>query len=143
LRKLGCVAKEYEINIYGETSSHLHSGSPTDRLIAHWQIPRLSKVENWDSLPQEPQLVTRTIRGEDGFLRIQDADLNRKDPLLFMEIPENMQQLKVKSPEEALNWRFKTREIFTTYFDKGYIAYSFLHWKQSAPARSFYVLKSK
>ncbi len=140
LRKLGCIAKEYEINIYGETSSPLHSGSPTDRLIAHWQIPPFNKDENWNTLPQQPELVTRVVRGDDGFLRIQDVDLDCKEPFLFLEIPENMQQLKMKLPDEALRWRFKTRDVFTNYFDKGYVAYSFLHWKQSVPARSFYIL---
>ena len=82
LRKLGCIAKEYEINIYGETSSPLHSGSPTDRLIAHWQIPPLIKTENWNTLPQPSELVTRSVRGDDGFLRIQDVDLDLQGTVL-------------------------------------------------------------
>lgn len=141
LRKLGCIIKEYEINIYGETSSHLHKGSPTDRFIAHWQIPPLIKTEDWNQLPNDSILVTQSVRGEDGFLRIQSVKLDRNDPVLFVEIPNNIQALKAESPEEGLRWRLQTRAIFTHYFDRGYVAYTFLHWKETSPSRSFYVLK--
>jgi predicted GNAT superfamily acetyltransferase len=36
--KLGVVAREYHENVYGESSSPLHRGTPTDRLIAEWWI---------------------------------------------------------------------------------------------------------
>ena len=32
------VVKEYEENIYGASSSPLHSGSPTDRFVAEWKL---------------------------------------------------------------------------------------------------------
>ena len=36
--KLGVVADEYAINIYGDSSSALHRGTPTDRLVVQWNI---------------------------------------------------------------------------------------------------------
>ena len=36
--KLGVVVEEYEENIYGESSSLLHKGNPTDRFVAEWWI---------------------------------------------------------------------------------------------------------
>ena len=36
--KLGVVVEEYEENIYGESSSPLHAGAPTDRFVAEWRI---------------------------------------------------------------------------------------------------------
>ena len=36
--KLGVVVEEYEENIYGESSSPLHRGAPTDRFVAEWRI---------------------------------------------------------------------------------------------------------
>ena len=36
--KLGVVAEEYEENVYGESSSPLHRGAPTDRFVAEWRI---------------------------------------------------------------------------------------------------------
>jgi len=38
LEKLGAIARRYNINQYGNTSSPLHGGLPTDRLIAEWWL---------------------------------------------------------------------------------------------------------
>ena len=35
--RLGVVVEEYEENVYGDSSSPLHHGSPTDRFIAEWR----------------------------------------------------------------------------------------------------------
>ena len=37
-RRLGVIVREYEVNIYGESSSPLHRGSPTDRFVAEWWL---------------------------------------------------------------------------------------------------------
>ena len=36
--KLGVVVSEYEENIYGDSSSPLHRGTPTDRFVAQWAL---------------------------------------------------------------------------------------------------------
>ena len=36
--RLGAIARRYHVNHYGYTSSVLHSGLPTDRLVAEWWI---------------------------------------------------------------------------------------------------------
>jgi predicted GNAT superfamily acetyltransferase len=38
LEKLGAITRRYNINQYGNTSSPLHGGLPTDRLIAEWWL---------------------------------------------------------------------------------------------------------
>lgn len=38
IEKLGVRARRYEPNVYGVTSSKLHAGAPTDRLVAEWKI---------------------------------------------------------------------------------------------------------
>lgn len=38
LEKLGAIVRRYNINQYGSTSSPLHGGLPTDRLIAEWWL---------------------------------------------------------------------------------------------------------
>lgn len=138
LNKLGCIAKEYEVNIYGETSSPLHKGTPTDRLIAHWRIPPLKK-RNLESqqLPHEGILTTRTTR-KDEMTYIEDVDLTLREDPLFLEIPTDIQKLKTQSADAALKWRMKTREIFLHYFNAGYVAYSFQYFP--AVGRSFYLL---
>ena len=44
IRRLGAVARRYNINQYGVTTSSLHGGLPTDRLIAEWWL-RSNRVE--------------------------------------------------------------------------------------------------
>lgn len=44
IERLGAIARRYVHNQYGTTTSHLHGGLPTDRLIAEWWI-RTSRVE--------------------------------------------------------------------------------------------------
>ncbi len=42
IERLGAIVRRYVHNQYGTTSSHLHGGLPTDRLVAEWwvQSPR-------------------------------------------------------------------------------------------------------
>ncbi len=44
LTKLGAIARRYNINQYGVTSSPLHGGLPSDRLVAEWWL-RSRRVE--------------------------------------------------------------------------------------------------
>ncbi|MFZ1133728.1 MAG: GNAT family N-acetyltransferase, partial [Candidatus Korobacteraceae bacterium] len=36
--RLGAVAQRYLLDVYGATSSPLHAGLPTDRLVAEWHL---------------------------------------------------------------------------------------------------------
>src|SRR5271168_211692 len=38
LNRLGAIARKYLPNLYGLTTSPLHRGLPTDRLLAEWQL---------------------------------------------------------------------------------------------------------
>src|SRR6266404_3318063 len=42
--KRGVVVEEYEENVYGESTSPLHKGNPTDRFVAEWWV-REARVE--------------------------------------------------------------------------------------------------
>jgi predicted GNAT superfamily acetyltransferase len=44
VRRLGAIMRHYNINQYGVTTSSLHGGLPTDRLVAEWWL-RSSRVE--------------------------------------------------------------------------------------------------
>jgi len=45
IEKLGAIARRYNVNQYGITSSPLQGGLPTDRLVAEWWL-RSKRVEN-------------------------------------------------------------------------------------------------
>jgi predicted GNAT superfamily acetyltransferase len=45
IARLGAIVRHYIPNLYGRTSSPLHAGLPTDRLVAEWRV-RSRRVEN-------------------------------------------------------------------------------------------------
>jgi predicted GNAT superfamily acetyltransferase len=57
IRRLGAIARHYNINQYGVTTSSLHGGLPTDRLIAEWWL-RSKRVERLLQDGTEPAFVT-------------------------------------------------------------------------------------
>lgn len=144
--KLGVVAEEYHRNVYGESTSVLHKGTPTDRLVAQWWI-------------REPH-VERRVAGDAG-LAVRAADLNdaapinvtrpagpwqanadlflaRDDRRLVLEIPMGFTEMQRQAPELALQWRMQTRELFETYFARGYRVVDF--FLDRAAGRGRYLL---
>ena len=144
--KLGVVAEEYHRNVYGESTSVLHKGTPTDRMVAQWWI-------------REPH-VERRVAG-DAALTVRAADLNdaapinatrpagawlanadlflaRDDRRLVLEIPMGFTEMQREAPELALQWRLQTRELFETYFARGYRVVDF--FLDRAAGRGRYLL---
>src|SRR3954463_14335475 len=61
IEKLGAIARRYNINQYGITSSPLQGGLPSDRLIAEWWL-RSRRVETLLSTGKNPSLeVEKTM----------------------------------------------------------------------------------
>jgi len=131
--KLGVVVEEYAINMYGESTSPLHRGTPTDRFVAEWWIRR-PHVERRIERPglavirthevTEASLVNRTARAG-SWLQCASYDLARAERRLSVEIPVGFGEMQPQEPQLALEWRMATREIFTTYFARGYRAVDF------------------
>ena len=63
LNLLGAVARRYVPNHYGVSTSPLHRGLPTDRLIAEWWLdsPRAVACAKEEDSPRPPQQVLRRI----------------------------------------------------------------------------------
>jgi predicted GNAT superfamily acetyltransferase len=132
--KLGIVVEEYEENVYGESSSPLHRGNPTDRFVAEWWV-RTPHVER--RIAPAGGLTLRTSELADAqpvnkvapsgdWLESVDVDLSLDTRRLLVDIPTGFTAMLAGRPELALAWRVCTRAIFTTYFDRGYKAVDFL-----------------
>ena len=78
LELLGATAREYLSDFYGVTSSDLHHGLPTDRLLASWDL-------------ESPRVVARS-RGEKPALLAKD---------LTVSIPPVWNELVRQEPERA------------------------------------------
>ena len=53
VERLGAIVRRYLRNQYGASSSPLHGGLPTDRLVAEWWIrkPRRERRKWWSAFP--------------------------------------------------------------------------------------------
>lgn len=141
--KLGVVVEEYAENIYGESSSALHRGSPTDRFVAEWHV-RTPHVERrlaaWGQPPvrdggvADAPVVNPSHDGG-GTIAPGPADLTLEARRVLVEIPVGFSDLQQRDPGLALAWRFATREIFQTYFRRGYRAVDFFTSRPSDRGR--------
>jgi predicted GNAT superfamily acetyltransferase len=141
--KLGVVAEEYAVNIYGESSSALHRGTPTDRLIVQWRIrePHVERRIRGSGVPgfqgsgvpkfmlrahetvEAPLVNTTSMSGN---WRVnQSLNLSLEDRRLWVEIPMGFTEMQQQTPEVAFEWRLKMREVFQAYFSRGYRAVDF------------------
>src|ERR1700751_2948155 len=59
IEKLGAIARRYNINQYGITSSPLQGGLPSDRLIAEWWL-KSKRVETLMATGKNPTAVTQS-----------------------------------------------------------------------------------
>jgi predicted GNAT superfamily acetyltransferase len=59
IEKLGAIARRYNINQYGITSSPLQGGLPSDRLIAEWWL-KSKRVEGLLASGKNPQIDIQT-----------------------------------------------------------------------------------
>ena len=62
--RLGTIARRYILNAYGFTTSPLHAGLPTDRLVAEWHLDSDRVRESYRREPNRPsvdaEVVTRS-----------------------------------------------------------------------------------
>ena len=59
IEKLGAIARRYNINQYGITSSPLQGGLPSDRLIAEWWL-KSNRVETLLATGKHPAIASET-----------------------------------------------------------------------------------
>jgi predicted GNAT superfamily acetyltransferase len=135
---LGVVCQEYSRNVYGESTSSLHKGTPTDRFVAEWHL-RTPHVERRIARDSDAAAVPLTIRAQEAsdapianpslgtelWVRPGTADLTIEAPRVWVEVPSAFTEMQQQAPELALEWRHHTREIFETYFSRGYRAVDF------------------
>lgn len=131
--KLGGLADRYQVNLYGETTSKLHSGTATDRLTLKWMIdsPRVAQRGEGGRGPIFKALKANDIDAPwvlqaDGW-GPGDPQLDLDAPRVRCEIPVSVQRVKEQEPGAAIDWRDATREVFIGYFARGYFARECVH----------------
>ena len=133
--KLGGVVEEYAPNFYGESTSVLHRGTPTDRIVLSWKITTphvVRRIEHASAalrvksheVAEAPIANTTVMEGE--WRKTKKIDLTIKERRLWIEIPTGFTEMLQRSPERALAWRMDVRQMFEDYLAKGYRAVDFV-----------------
>jgi predicted GNAT superfamily acetyltransferase len=137
--RLGVVVEEYAENIYGESSSLLHRGVPTDRFIAQWRL-REPHVERRLSaagglLARDSSVATAPVVNPSApgsrWRTPGAADLSLDARRLLVEIPVGFSEMLTGDLALALEWRITTREIFERYLGRGYRVVDFFRGEQA------------
>src|SRR5436190_19049817 len=107
--KLGVVVEEYEENIYGASSSPLHSGSPTDRFVAEWRLNEphvVRRVEGKGPLVRDASVAAAPLvnpsRQAGRWLAPGPADLSLDARRLLVEIRVGVAGLLLDDPSPAV-----------------------------------------
>jgi predicted GNAT superfamily acetyltransferase len=148
--RLGVVVEEYEENLYGDSTSPLHAGTPTDRFIAEWRLTA-PHVERRLGAPQTPRLRDAAImsavlvnpsRPIGDCLAPAESIADVVDGRrVLVEIPMSFTDLQRSKPDLALAWRMSTRKIFQTYLARDYRVVDFLLSREAG--RGQYLLAKK
>jgi len=96
IERLGAIVRRYVHNQYGTTSSPLHSGLPTDRLIAEWWI-------------QSPKVEALS----------EDRLIDREAAEASISVPAEIANLRHDSPARAHDIQARVGEQFDRLFQTG------------------------
>jgi predicted GNAT superfamily acetyltransferase len=140
--KLGVVVEEYVENLYGDSSSPLHLGTPTDRFIAQWRLdaphvvrrlqsPALAMLRDEGSFTAPAVLSVQSVGGRPA-PRLGDMPEVRR---VTIEIPEKFGDIMAADRALALDWRLATREAFTAYLRRGYLVVDFFFDREKGSGR--------
>lgn len=149
LRRLGAEASEFLENLYGITTSSLHHGLPTDRLLVRWALSsdRVRRIASEGEgsatvgLPPAPRI--NDVRWQAGWPVSSEPRLDLEDPELLLEIPPEWDVICQKSPWVAGDWQAKVRRAFQAYLGRGYVAADFAPTEEGGRRRPFYVLRKR
>jgi len=99
LNRLGAICRKYEPNLYGITTSPLHRGLATDRLVVEWHLDSQRAVAAINNLVKDPVEAPAAI-----------------------ELPEELERWLGEGSAEVARVQARLREEFMRWFAKGYAA---------------------
>lgn len=103
LNRLGAIAREYKPNLYGITTSPLHRGLATDRLVAEWHLDSKRVVAAISNLVTEPSA--------------QEPGYSQSERI---ELPAELEQWKQANMVAVKSTQDRIRQEFTDCFNRGY-----------------------
>src|SRR5437867_5684471 len=99
LNRLGAISRRYLANLYGVTTSPLHRGLATDRLLVEWHLDSARVVAAIENLVKDPVEAPASI-----------------------ELPAELERWQREDSSQVGDVQARLREEFTRWFAKGYAA---------------------
>jgi predicted GNAT superfamily acetyltransferase len=99
LNRLGAICRRYKPNLYGITTSPLHRGLATDRLLAEWQLESPRVLAAVSAIARDPASAPAEI-----------------------ELPGDLARWKQSDPEKVKGVQDRIRAEFSSWFARGYAA---------------------
>ena len=113
LNRLGVICREYHPNLYGVTTSPLHRGLETDRLVAEWRLDSARVVAAIENLVKDPVEAPAII-----------------------ELPAELESWQREGSSRVGAVQARVREEFTGWFGRGFAAVGL----RTAPGKLAYLL---
>jgi predicted GNAT superfamily acetyltransferase len=152
LGKLGARVVAYKENYYGETTSLLDKGLPTDRAFARWDVTDKQVEARLETGPPRRDLrkelkkypVINTLEElAPGLTDCSPLKLAFDAGQVLFEIPYNLPEIKNRNLGVALEWQGRMRQVFRAYLKKGYAATDFWIAEDEGHLRTFYFLEKR
>jgi predicted GNAT superfamily acetyltransferase len=135
IEKLGGIVRHYARDIYGAVSNPLQVGLSTDRFLLEWELMSdrvRQRIRSKEPRPLATDWLKETgynfvnyVTWENNLPRPIASDLEMDDKVLLVQIPHDLNLIKKMDLGVARGWRESTRDIFETYFRRGYVVTSF------------------
>jgi predicted GNAT superfamily acetyltransferase len=117
LHRLGCIARLYDRNHYGQMEDELNRGLPSDRFEAEWWLDRPRA-----RAPVDEPVVMLRLAGDEP---IREAVDLATAPAVLIGVPQDFQAVKKRSLELAQRWRLESRAALEAALSAGMIAVDF------------------
>jgi len=144
---LGAVSGEYVVDAYGPRNGYFDGGFPTDRFVATWELKGRRASDCAEGTPPRvpiaPGSFKRAFRSHilesdpDTF----EKDLSLDEEYVGVEIPGSMSEIRNINSELFPRWRKATREVFTSYFERGYLLVDIIKPVESGENHFIYILQ--
>src|SRR5262249_26389145 len=97
--RLGAIARVFHPDLYGVTTSPLHRGLATDRLVVEWHLDSPRVIGTIGGIIHEPSFAPATI-----------------------DVPAELERWKLEDLNKVQRVQQHLREEFTNWFGRGYAA---------------------
>ncbi len=140
LMRLGATVTEYVPNMYGDTSmNQTDSVIGTDRFIVRWDLMADAEATMpLVSTRQQEQAPIVTAHADAPDQEPTRAPPLPAAPLVRVEVPQDVQELKQRAPAAAAAWRATTRRAFQHYLESDYTVRGFV--RDRLEHRCYYLL---